>query len=338
MSDLVSVTTKRRDSFWDNVKGIMIFLVVFGHLIDYVTYKSDICRSAFLCIYAFHMPVMMFISGRFYSEKNTRRKIIFYVMSGYALKMTLTLATLPSDNFWGFSLLREGSVPWYFFALAQYQLLMYLLRGIDKKYLAISGLILACFVGYDNETSIYLNLSRMVIFFPIYLLGNITARKDIAASIKKHIRILVPLAVVILVTWVYFCIQHLEDIYDLRYFFTGRNSFFEPYEINGPLIRLLCYGITFLTSFSVLVLIPKGEIKFLTAMGRKTINVFFWHRAFIILMIQYLELEIVYDNGYMGKICFILISILLTVVLSMVKIFDQPLKIMREMCFKEVKE
>ena len=212
---------------------------------------------------------------------------------------------------------------------------MYLLRGINKKYLLITGLILACFVGYDKETSIYLNLSRMIIFFPVFLLGNMTAEKDISASLKKHIKLLAPLAIIILAGWAYLCLWHLEDLYDLRYFFTGRNPFAEDYAINGPLIRLLCYVITFLTGLSVFVLTPKSEVKFISTMGKKTMNVFFWHRAFIMLMIEFLALKDVYDRGYSGKLCFIAIPILLTIILSVVKIFDQPMKIIREMCFKE---
>src|SRR5699024_8363774 len=43
-----------------NVKGLLMFLVVFGHFID--IYRDDY-YELFVFIYAFHMPLFIFISG-----------------------------------------------------------------------------------------------------------------------------------------------------------------------------------------------------------------------------------------------------------------------------------
>ncbi len=43
-----------------NIKGLLIFLVVFGHLIE--LYKGNYYQI-FVLIYAFHMPLFIFISG-----------------------------------------------------------------------------------------------------------------------------------------------------------------------------------------------------------------------------------------------------------------------------------
>ena len=54
-----------RDNFWDSLKFLLIFFVVYGHMIE--TYAPDgyFNRAMYNFIYIFHMPFFMFISGRF---------------------------------------------------------------------------------------------------------------------------------------------------------------------------------------------------------------------------------------------------------------------------------
>ena len=58
---------KERSSFWDNYKGILIILVVFGHFIyeSAVALSGSFANDLFKFIYAFHMPAFVFCSGYF---------------------------------------------------------------------------------------------------------------------------------------------------------------------------------------------------------------------------------------------------------------------------------
>lgn len=57
---------KERDYLFDNIKGLLIFLVVFGHLISYSSFKKiHSIDFIYLSIYIFHMPIFVFISGYF---------------------------------------------------------------------------------------------------------------------------------------------------------------------------------------------------------------------------------------------------------------------------------
>ena len=55
---------KQRDYYIDNIKGVFIFLVVFGHLLDFLE-QSEIAfaTSVRTFIYFFHMPGFIFMSG-----------------------------------------------------------------------------------------------------------------------------------------------------------------------------------------------------------------------------------------------------------------------------------
>ena len=61
------ITEKQRDNRFDNLKGILIILVVFAHILEQNShYKSEpILANLYSFIYSFHMPVFVFISGYF---------------------------------------------------------------------------------------------------------------------------------------------------------------------------------------------------------------------------------------------------------------------------------
>ena len=77
---------KERDYFFDNARALLIFLVVFGHLMEPYRSSSGFITSLYLTIYSFHMPGFLFISGYFakkagqagYIEKLSKKLLIPY--------------------------------------------------------------------------------------------------------------------------------------------------------------------------------------------------------------------------------------------------------------------
>ncbi len=72
-------TITLRDTYWDIVKGILIFLVIFGHTIQYYVYQGVEHFNfwndpLFKGIYIFHMPLFMLVSGYFATISFKRRK------------------------------------------------------------------------------------------------------------------------------------------------------------------------------------------------------------------------------------------------------------------------
>ena len=67
------ITNKRH--FIDNIKVVLIFLVVFGHLIERYIDTSDTLMAIYMFIYIFHMPLFIYISG--YLSKNVINTIYF---------------------------------------------------------------------------------------------------------------------------------------------------------------------------------------------------------------------------------------------------------------------
>lgn len=326
--------TGERVALFDNIKFLMIMLVVVGHFADVFTKSSGVCRSIFLFIYAFHMPMMIFISGLFYSNKKNTSKILFYVCSGFVLKISLAIINLICYQRTSFSLLSDGGIPWFLFVLAIYQLLMYLLRNTNKTFLLAFSVLLACFIGYDKSVGSYLYISRTVVFFPFYLLGTMLSPQKIISFLDKYSKKLIAFAIVVIATWIFLCFYKIDSIYSLRLLLTGANPFSEGMISVGPLLRLFCYGLSFFTGASLLVLTPKKKIPFFSSLGANTLNVYYWHWLVYRLLEHFLHISLLFTLGPAGEVTFFFIAVLLTIVLSALKIFDYPLKTVKQQCFK----
>lgn len=67
---------RKRDLYFDNLKGILISLVVFGHLIENFYFKSKFVEIVYTFIYTFHMPAFIFLSGLFF-KPDLKKLFIF---------------------------------------------------------------------------------------------------------------------------------------------------------------------------------------------------------------------------------------------------------------------
>ena len=110
----------KRIALWDNLKFFLVTCVVVGHFADQFADISLAYDSIFLFIYSFHIPLFIFISGIFYKKGNTTKKFIFFVSVGFAYKiisafLERVLGTVNVE----FSLLSDGGISWFMFALAK---------------------------------------------------------------------------------------------------------------------------------------------------------------------------------------------------------------------------
>lgn len=64
MKDLQPNAGVVRDNYWDQAKGVLILLVVFGHVLEQCL-NGRINTTTYSWIYTFHMPLFVFVSGYF---------------------------------------------------------------------------------------------------------------------------------------------------------------------------------------------------------------------------------------------------------------------------------
>ena len=61
-----------RSLYWDNIKGFLIILVVFAHILYQLKAGSETVNAVVDYIYMFHMPAFVFVSGYFGKSERSR--------------------------------------------------------------------------------------------------------------------------------------------------------------------------------------------------------------------------------------------------------------------------
>ena len=148
----------------DNIKVVLIFLVVFNHLIAFQLVKVDmVVRYVWYGITIFHMPAFIFISGYLSKKpqdvlKNVKNLLIPYIL-GYSLTWYAYIWTGRSMDY---ELLRpSGTVMWYVLALFIYRLTIEALGKI--RFIVPLSIVFALWAGTRPEFTTYLSSSRIVV-------------------------------------------------------------------------------------------------------------------------------------------------------------------------------
>ena len=293
---------KNRIYRYDNVKALLIFLVVLGHMTtDYVS-DSHLIRWTTLWIYTFHMPAFIFISGLVHKHYITEEKaslgikgetrlrtdkVLGFFLCGYGLKIFLqfTRTLMGQHPLW--HTVAEPGIPWYLFVMAEYEVLFYLMRKIDAKvrpWMMIAGAFaLSAAVGYFPVIGDTFCLSRMINFLPIYMIGYYLDMKEFNAFFEGRRWPKICGWCGIVATLV-ICYSGKWGLYSWRKWFTGRRSyeflqdFFSYAYANGWWIRLAVWAFAIALTLCVISVIPDRDLGFATTVGARTLNVYFWHR------------------------------------------------------------
>lgn len=309
-------TTKRIEK-WDILKFILIFLVVFGHVVDTYFDNSGWAKSLIVIIYSFHMPVFVFVSGLF-SKKNISEKryekITGYLFMYFITKIIIALGRAIVTGEMGFSILSEGGLPWYMLAMFAFQLVTIALRNISPRYVLIFSVVLSCFAGYDIEIDDKFCLMRLIVFFPFFYLGYMLKPKKVAKFFNS-----VPLklfSAIILITFITVVFLYPDDFYVLRPLLTGRNSYellMDAYSF-GALIRLAYYAAVTIIGAAVVCLVPKrlgsGGI---ARLGSRTLQIYSLHYFFIYLYVGLVGRNILPEHP---AIMSILLAVLIVIICS----------------------
>lgn len=326
---------KERIFIWDNLKFILIFLVVLGHFVDFHTGSSLNMKRIFLYIYIFHMPLFIFISGLFSKKTiNEKRykKIFEYFVLYLGMKILFFVIDLIIEQDVTMRLFSEGGLPWFILAIMWFHLLTIFLKKLEPKYLLTISIILACFIGYDSSIADTFALSRTIVYYPFFLCGYyLDPAKVVDFCKQRKIQIL---SIIFIIITVILCFFLIKSIYQVRPLLTGRNPFYKlgKYAAYGCILRFLYYIGVSLFIISIISLTPTKET-IASNLGQRSIQVYVLH--FPIIKIFYKVLngnQILKATGtYMTLVQ---IALLLTIFLSL-KIFEKPINTMKTIKLKE---
>jgi fucose 4-O-acetylase-like acetyltransferase len=313
-----------RNIYLDNVKGLLIFFVVLGHVVQKYIYDSEIVLSIFVLINLFHMPLFVYISG--YLSKDVKkvqskafvRFLLPYIVwnSVYYILISLQYRHLT------FSFLSPGSMLWYFLSL--FTMCIFLPVLIKIRYNVLLVFLFSLIIGFFGEFGHFCSFSRTICFFGFFLLGYYSNQNYLDKI--KALKWLWLWLIIILSVFLFIYLSTTSSITDIFNSITRRMSYRENSNVwTGLSYRAIMIPCAILFSCFILS-ISVNKKTLLTQIGQNSIIIFIFQGYFLILTDHFININ---PNSITGIIILIVLSVGITFFLALNIFHEIYNKIMR---------
>lgn len=260
----------------DNIRAILIFLVVLGHLIEIVNFplKSFIYSE----IYLFHMPAFVFVSGmchkKLTGEKLLRRYFLpylFFQIIYVWVENTVIHNSFPVQFAMPFWIL------WYLVALICWNVSAEALSFKNEKRMCLMLVLLigiALIAGYDDSIGFYLSMSRTIVFFPFYYAGVIFKQIRNQQDVSKNVQgIIKPLSLLLILCCVVIVFIKKESINTI---WLQSTASYANGDYNAGIRGIVFVGAAIWIIF-LIEWVKDKEYPILTLIGQNTYLIFILH-------------------------------------------------------------
>ncbi|HEX6594013.1 MAG TPA: acyltransferase family protein [Bacillota bacterium] len=269
-----------RNAYFDNAKVLLIFLVVFGHMIQPFTGESSGIDTLYMWIYTFHMPAFIFLSGFFAKGSGNKQ----YIMN-LAKKLLLPYLIFQSiytiyyffigKSDWQAGIFYPHWSLWFLFSLFCWHMLLYWFKKIPPVIGVTIAILIGLIVGYFDEIGHTFSLSRTFVFFPFFLLGYWLKKDHVMLLKKKTMKVTALIIMVVVAIGIY-----VAPDFNSGWLLASKSYGTLGLEEYGGLARLLVYVTSTLMAMSILAWVPTARGR-LTILGSRTLYVYLLHGFFI---------------------------------------------------------
>ncbi|MGM9974134.1 MAG: acyltransferase family protein, partial [Clostridiaceae bacterium] len=271
----------RREPYFDNLKGVLIILVVLAHFLGRGNVKESlILQSTILFIYSFHMPLFAFVSG--YFSKNVRKSkkkavediLLIYVIAEGA--WAIFNLVVYGDDYYIRNIFMPGYSLWYVLALFMWRLTLKNIVKI-KGALVLSGLLSAGIMLISSPSEIILGLERVAGFHIYFLLGYY-CEGNVIEKIKK-VKASMALVVLMMLFMILYSLIRLRILdfnlsKEVMMHQLSIQSF--PSISLGLIVYLLAIPLAIGIGILILAIVPE-EKGFISSIGRDTLPLYLSH-------------------------------------------------------------
>ena len=279
-----NVSPRERSAYWDNVKFLLISLVVLGHCLW--AFRSRPGVSLIVgSIYLFHMPAFVFVSGFFSKSDNSRSAksllrlwFAFFLLTAVYWLLAFKRGTPPKLTVPYYS-------AWYLLALIVWRFVTPWVTKIKYSILYFSALaILAGFwIKITNEFA----LSRIICFYPFFLAGYYLSFEKAAklTSAPVVLKIVCGGAALAVAAALAYWTQSVFKVSsgDLLC------RHYAPNGLSGPAIRILIFTVASFCIIGVLALTCKTRLPLITTIGKNSLAVYLIHRPIVSFLNRYFD-------------------------------------------------
>ncbi len=278
---------KKRSAYWDNIKGLLMLLTVFAHILFQLQDRSEVFNTTVDLIYMFHMPAFVFVSGFFGKSERSH---------SFESILKLILLYFVFNSIMGFiygfySLLHPMYSYWYLIALIVWRLTAHHIARFKEINLIL--FIIALFAGFYPSIDNTFATARIIGFYPYYMSGYLLSKeKSVAFTSKKYIKraaigFVTAFTAVLIAVGAYSYFNYSNNALQM-------GAYSDPIDAFG---RIVLYIIAFLMIYALRCLSTERKIPLLTMFGRNTLWIFILHRPLTLLLSDHItKLSIVWIN------------------------------------------
>lgn len=271
---------KLRNYKYDNLKALLIFLVVFGHFLTPISKTDFIAKIIYMTIYIFHMPAFIYITGKF--AKPDIKKILKFLLL-YIIFQIIYIPFLQyfDDPTITWSFITPQWILWYLVSLIVYYCLLYVIPTTvadkQKKLCITAAFVLAILVGFIPFIEQPFSLSRTLVFLPFFLMGKWDNNQSDKPAIKGKTILCGFLAGLLTCVYMIGSFGNRELLYQrCAYINAGSTWYF----------RLLVLMAAVLFIKILLNVMSNKRIPIITFIGQNTLAIFLCH-GFIVKLYHY---------------------------------------------------
>ena len=281
----------KRDKFWDSLKFILIFFVVYGHMIETYTPDGSFNRAMYNFIYTFHMPFFMFISGRFSQIKDRKKYLngIILILETYivfqiirCIKPIIAGGTISISD-----LISPKGTLWYIAYLAIYRFIMYIVPHKYRNRYPVIIISTSFAIGILWGFIPICAHEKIISFFPYFIMGYYSVLFNIKDNIKK-----IPLFVSFIGIVTIFAIIYVFINYNIGYIIYYETNYYLVDFKTAPLILCIDRIIVYISAIIISILIMRVVLcaNIFSSYGSTTLFIYMYH-TFIVLSLRSLILN-----------------------------------------------
>ncbi|WP_180903197.1 acyltransferase family protein [Nonomuraea indica] len=181
---------RKRDPYLDNVKFVLIALVVIGHSLV-PTLDADSSRAAYIFIYVFHMPLFVLISGylsrNFWnSNAKTNKLVDTFVVPYVIVEVGYAALRFALGQKWSLTIIDPAWLNWYLLALLFWRLSTPVWKRM--KHPVPVAIAIYLFAGFSQISGDF-SMDRFFGLLPFFVIGLVMQPEHFEMLDRRWIKI-----------------------------------------------------------------------------------------------------------------------------------------------------
>ncbi|MEQ4715320.1 acyltransferase family protein [Nonomuraea sp. B19D2] len=305
---------RRRDPFLDNVKFVLIALVVIGHSLV-PTLSADSARALYIFIYTFHMPLFVLISGylsrNFWNSNAKTNKLVDTFLVPYVIvEVGYALLRVSVGQKWSLTIIDPAWLNWYLLALLFWRLSTPVWKRM--KYPVPVAIAIYLFAGFSQIEGDF-SMDRFFGLMPFFVIGLVMQPEHFEMLNRRWLKVVAVFTMLgAAAVAIYVAPKAPLDPFYFKASFQDLDlSWYMGLGLRAGL--LVC---ALAMCFAVLALVPRGETWF-SDLGTRTLYCYLLHGIPVLVAKEMGWLELPWLFGPLGVLAIASSAFALAIVLCL---------------------